>query len=332
MIPNAEMTLDGAVDPYFKGFVNLVYKLDENGETGVELEEMYALSTSLPWTLQLKAGQFFSEFGRQNSQHPHSWAFVDQPLALNRMFGPEGLRSQGARVSWLAPTSVYTEVMLAVMNSAGGTAFSFRSDESSEIHGGEALERPVRTARDMLYVPRIATSFDLTGTQTMVLGASAALGPNNAGTDTKSSVFGGDLYWKWKSARAHMGFPFVSFQTEALVRKYDVAERAPIESPDATLPAETLKDKGAYAQMLWGIRPMLVAGVRGDYVKGDAAAFTSETRGERFRFSPNLTWYPTEYSKFRIQYNYDDRKGIGIDHSLWVQLEFLLGAHAAHKF
>ena len=48
--------------------------------------------------------------------------------------------------------------------------------------------------------------------------------------------------------------------------------------------------------------------------------------------SPNLTWYPTEFSKFRIQYNYDHRDTIGSDHSLWFQLEFLLGAHAAHKF
>ena len=47
-IPNAELALDGAVDPYFKGFANIVYKLDEVGETGVELEEMYVLTTSLP--------------------------------------------------------------------------------------------------------------------------------------------------------------------------------------------------------------------------------------------------------------------------------------------
>lgn len=330
-IPNAELTLDGAVDPYFKGFVNLVYKLDPGGETGVELEEMYVLSTSLPLNLQLKAGQFFAEFGRQNTQHPHSWAFVDQPLVLNRMFGAEGLRSQGARVSWLAPSSVYTEVMLSVLNSAGGTTSSFRSDESSEIHGGEALERPVRKAADMLYVPRIATSFDV-GTHTVLVGASAALGPNNSGTDAKTKVFGGDVYWKWKSARAHMGFPFVSLQTEALVRRYDVAARASVDDPAATLPAETLRDKGAYAQILWGIKPMVVAGLRGEFANGEVAAFTNDARGERSRISPNLTWYPTEFSKFRVQYNYDNRKGIGIDHSLWVQFEFLLGAHAAHKF
>ena len=103
-IPNGELTLDGAVDPYFKGFVNLVYKLDSKGETGVELEEMYVLTSSLPANLQVKAGQFFAEFGRENPMHPHAWSFVDQPLILNRVFGPEGLRGPGAKVSWLIPT------------------------------------------------------------------------------------------------------------------------------------------------------------------------------------------------------------------------------------
>src|SRR5829696_6819136 len=89
-IPNTELALDGAVDPYFKGFTNIIVKLNSEGETGVELEEAYFLTTSLPGNLQLKGGQFFTEFGRQNPQHPHSWAFVDQPLVLNRMFGPDG--------------------------------------------------------------------------------------------------------------------------------------------------------------------------------------------------------------------------------------------------
>src|SRR5207249_9982946 len=72
---NAEIAVDGAVDPYFKGFGNIVLKLDKNNETEIELEETYLQSTSLPAQLQLKAGQFFANFGRQNSQHPHQWAF-----------------------------------------------------------------------------------------------------------------------------------------------------------------------------------------------------------------------------------------------------------------
>jgi len=68
---NAEIAVDGAVDPYFKGFGNIVLKLDKNNVTDIELEEAYLLTTSLPGNLQVKAGQFFAAFGRQNPQHPH---------------------------------------------------------------------------------------------------------------------------------------------------------------------------------------------------------------------------------------------------------------------
>ncbi|HEX6693308.1 MAG TPA: hypothetical protein VF035_01270 [Longimicrobiales bacterium] len=330
-IPNAELALDGHVDPYFQAFANIAYKLDENGETGVELEEMYALTTSLPHNLQLKAGQFFAEFGRQNTQHPHSWGFGDQPLILNRVFGPEGLRSQGVRASWLAPTPFYTEVMVGVMNASGETAYSFRSDESAEIHGGVPLDSAVAGVGDLLYVPRVAVSFDLSDTQTLLIGASAALGPNNSGPDATTKIFGGDLYYKWKATTGSKGFPFVTLQAEAITRRYDTELRPALDG-GLDLPAETFKDDGGYAQILWGIKPLVVAGVRGEFVNARGAAFQSELRTDRYRISPNVTWYPTEFSKLRLQYNYDHREAVGGDHSLLAQVEFLLGAHAAHKF
>src|SRR6202030_1108301 len=45
---NAEIAVDGAVDPYFKGFGNIVLKLDKNNETAIELEEAYMVTTALP--------------------------------------------------------------------------------------------------------------------------------------------------------------------------------------------------------------------------------------------------------------------------------------------
>ncbi len=108
---------------------------------------------------------------------------------------------------------------------------------------------------------------------------------------------------------------------------------------------ETLTDYGFYAQLLYGFRKSWVAGLRFDYVDGDQADYEKldltlegeplgrdPLRRQRWRVSPNLTWYPSEYSKLRLQYNYDDRADIGVDHSVWLQFEFLLGAHAAHKF
>jgi hypothetical protein len=104
------------------------------------------------------------------------------------------------------------------------------------------------------------------------------------------------------------------------------------------LPAETVTDYGLYSQIAYGFRKGWVAALRGDYVFPEKHAVYESIvgpdldRASRWRISPNLTYYPSEFSKIRLQYNYDHRNGIGSDHSVWAQFEFLLGTHAAHKF
>src|SRR5881397_1686415 len=96
---NTELAFDGAVDPYFEGFANIVFKLNNDNETEVEVEEAFMQTTSLPYNLQLKAGQFFAAFGRLNPTHPHAWEFADAPIVHGRFLGPDGLRGVGAQVS-----------------------------------------------------------------------------------------------------------------------------------------------------------------------------------------------------------------------------------------
>jgi len=69
--------------------------------------------------------------------------------------------------------------------------------------------------------------------------------------------------------------------------------------------------------VLWGFRQRWVAGLRGEYVTGNNGAFDAEDifRGDRTRVSPNLTWYPSEFSKIRLQYNYDHGQDFGDGHS-----------------
>jgi hypothetical protein len=199
----------------------------------------------------------------------------------------------------------------------------------------------VTSVGDMLFTPRYAASFDLTENQTLLAGTSAAFGPNGSGAHTDTQIYGVDAYWKWKPANAHAGFPFVSWQTEAMLRRYQAAAFAgdgAATPPLAAVPGETLTDWGFYSQVCWGFRPGWVAALRGDYVTRTEQAAYERINGDdpnrlpRWRISPNLTWYPSEFSKIRLQYNYDDRERIGVDHSVWLQFEFLLGAHAAHKF
>jgi len=375
-VQGVEANFTGGVDPYFRGNANILFGLDAEGESYVELEEAWAETVSLPANLQVRGGQFLTDFGRVNTQHPHQWGFVDAPLVNARFLGADGLRNPGARVSWLAPTPFYSELFLAVQNSQGETAAGFRS-EGGHSHGGEEEEevpfgfrhadndRGVRGADDLLFTPRWASSFELTDNQTVLAGVSAAFGPNSSGGggDTRTEIYGADLTWKWKAPNAERGFPFVAWQSEVMLRKYDLGEFDwSGEPPDgllvlesdgvtpAVLGRETVNDWGFYSQLLWGFKPGWVAGLRFDYVGGDRANYESAgliaqdadgnqealgrdpLRDSRWRLSPNLTWYPSEFSKIRLQYNYDERNDLGDDHSVWLQFEFLLGAHAAHKF
>jgi hypothetical protein len=85
------------VDPYFEGFANIVFKLDNENETEVEVEEAFLQTSALPWGLQAKGGQFFAPFGRINPQHPHVWDFADAPLVHGRLLGPDGLRGSARK-------------------------------------------------------------------------------------------------------------------------------------------------------------------------------------------------------------------------------------------
>jgi len=60
-------------------------------------------------------------------------------------------------------------------------------------------------------------------------------------------------------------------------------------------------------------------------------------RQSRSRVATDLTWYPSEFSKFRLQYNYDRLQANVFlpsrdENSVFLMYEIALGAHGAHKF
>lgn len=326
-VQNVELSIGGTVGPYFDAQANIIFQIDEDGESVVELEEAFFTTRSLPWGLQVKGGQYVTEFGRLNPQHPHSWAFADQPVVLTRFFGGDGLRSQGARVSWLMPTDWYSELYFGAQNPRGETVTSFLNAPDEEIGGHTLIDRKVRDAGDLLYTARWLNGFDLSDTVSMNVGVSALWGPNASGTTTDTSIYGADLYLKWQPVYNQRGFPFVAWHSEVLQRRY--------EAGDAGDPGrETLKDWGMFTQAQWGFKPGWIAGLRAEYATADGDTSTDPLRDTRKRLSPNLTWFPTEYSKLRLQYNRDWAEhlpGNSAD-ALWFQVEFNLGSHAAHVF
>src|SRR5213595_2283205 len=332
---NMELAFDGAVDPYFEGFANIVFKLDNDNETEVEVEEAFLQTTSLPFNLQLKAGQFFAAFGRINPTHPHTWDFADAPIVHGRLLGPDGLRGVGAQISWIVPVPWYSQLILGVQNGRGGTGYSFRNPGDGGIFfDRRTTDREMRGLQDFVWVPRWENSVDLSPTQVVLAGVSGAFGSNETGADSRTQIYGADLLYKWKSSHAEGGFPFVKWQTEFMYRRFQAGRGA-----DESFPvAETFHDWGLYSQVLWGFKKGWVVGIRGDYVDMQNSQFTDDLdRQSRWRLSANLTWYPTEFSKIRLQYNQDFlQENFFLSarevESVFLQWEFILGSHGAHKF
>ncbi len=332
---NTELAFDGAVDPYFQGFANIVFLLDNDNQTEVELEEAFLQTTSLPYNLQLKAGQFFADFGRLNPTHPHTWDFADTPLVNGLFLGPDGLRGVGAQASWTVPLPWYSQLVFASQNGRGETGFSFRNPgDNGMFFDRVTTDREARGLQDFVWIPRFENSFNLSDTQTVLAGVSGAFGSNETGANSRTQIYGADLLYKWKSSHAEAGFPFVKWQTEFMYRRFQAGHGA-----DDSFPvAETFHDWGLYSQVLWGFKKGWTAGIRGDYVHMQDSMFTDDLdRQSRWRLSANLTWYPTEFSKIRLQYNQDFlQENFFLSarevESVFLQWEFILGSHGAHKF
>jgi hypothetical protein len=360
-IQNVELSFMGSVDPYFRGEAHVVSFIDPvSGDSRFELEEAFLQTQGLPWGLQLEAGQFFTEFGRLNPRHPHQWNWQDQAVIHSRLFGPDGMRGPGIRLGWLAPLPWFSEVHVGLQNANGETMASFLSSEelfAERAPGGRPfVGREVAGLADLVRLVRFENSWDLGDEVTTLVGLSGLFGPNPTGPDGRTRIFGADALLKWRPVASQRGWPFVLWETEVLSRAYRAAafygpgpDGAEQTDDDLSIPGASLKDWGVTSQLLWGFRVNWAAGIRfeaaggkGDGLAVDLGAGTFEAlernadpyRDDRIRISPLLAWHPTEFSRVRLQYNFDRVKAFErrTVHSIWLGIEIMLGAHAAHKY
>lgn len=301
-----ELSVSASVDPFFRFNANLVF-----AEFGVEVEEAYATSTSLPWQLQLRAGQFLTPFGRQNQTHPHSWSFMDQPLVLGKFFGGEGSRGLGAEISWLTPLPWFTQVTVAV--NQAGLACCARS-----FFGGDDLG--VRNPADLLYTGRLVQFFAFDDDWSLMFGVSGQTGPNPTGNGNRSGIVGTDLYLRYR--------PVSSPQRSALTLQVEALWRS------RQVPQEVLRDFGIYGQVVWKLTPQWETGARFEWVTGTGGDYLDpQWTEDRRRYAVQATYYPSHFSRVRLQGGYDDPRYQ--DAGIWsalINLEIVVGAHGSHDY
>jgi hypothetical protein len=314
----AEVNAFANVDDLFYGSLTAALAKDA-GTTTIELEEAYIQTLALPWGFQATAGQVFSDIGYLNSFHAHADDFADRPLAY-RAFLADQYGDPGIRLSWLAPTDVYVRLGAEV----------FRGDDF-----------PSSAARDRGY-----------GTKTAYLRVGGDIGQEvsyqtgfswltaharERTVDTSPEVFGGStdvaiahLVMKW----APDGNPTqrnLKWQTELFRNRID-GDYQGLGPFDRT-------DYGLYSHLVYQFMPRWRIGYRYDWLNSgeiDRAVFLGTTLDDQghepSRHSAMVEYNHSEFSRLRLQYNYDRSRPDQIDHQVLLQYTATMGAHPAHPY
>jgi hypothetical protein len=314
-LESAELAFFAPVDSYFN-----LYATVPVTEDGVELEEAYFVTTSLPAGLQVKGGKFKSGFGRFNAFHPHAWDFVDAPLNYNFFLGEEGLIEKGVQMTYLPDLPFY--LVLGAEALQGDNTILFGPEAASGPHAFTGFAK---------------SSVDFLQNHTLLFGGSVVTGKTKTDSFKEDTEFSGDstlygleLTYKWKPSRSNS----LTVQSEYLYRPQKGELTDNIAS--VTDPLQRYQD-GLYIQALYQWERWRF-GARYDRMgifKDEVVlAGTDLEYGQKpYRYTGSVEFNPTEFSRLRLQYNYDHTARDGeTNNEIFLQLILAIGAHGAHPF
>jgi hypothetical protein len=325
-----EMTFSGTVDPYFDVTAIASFTTD-----GVGIEEAYARSRSLPAGLAVKAGKFYSDIGYANKQHPHQWDFVDQGLPYAILLGG-GLNDVGVQLTWLPKAPVY--LLLGI------EAFQGDNPGVANVLGPDANPAFADEAGPRLFTGFAKVSPDIGYSDALQIGIFGGRSSLHQEASEQQWLEGTAWFagtdWVFKhDSPEPFGKNDLVFQAEYLYRDKNL-DRVAAEDPTALGKPSNSKQDGFYVQGTWGFAPRFTVSARYDAVGAfvnriDLGDLGSTDYDASRRISAALTYNPTEFSRLRAQFSRGDAVIGGVSDSFsqfFLQCQFSLGVHGAHKF
>ncbi len=331
----SELTIAASVDPYFMG--NLTVAI--TGENEIEVEEAYFRTTALPYGATVKGGQFFSSLGYLNDIHAHAWDFTDQPLVYQAFFGGQ-MAVQGAQLKWIAPLDMLVE--LGVESGNGdyypGTRLSRNGLNGYVAYGhlGGDIGETIAWRTGLSYVDLHAQDREFED-------------PNAAGDAATNAFTGSSTTWiadaefKWTA----IGDPrrqYLKLQGEYMSRRED-GHLAYLYADDDLDGSYSSDQSGWYVQGVYQFLPRWRFGARYDSLDSGntkiglvqqgilpADDFSLLMPGSPTRTTIMFDWNPSEFSRIRAQYAWDDASVGPTDEQFFLQYIYAMGAHGAHKF
>ncbi|MBZ2190175.1 TonB-dependent receptor [Alcanivorax sp. JB21] len=334
-----EITLSASIDNYLDGVVTLALE----GDSGIEVEEAYLLTRTLPAGLQVKAGRFLSDIGYINRQHPHDWLFVDRPLVSELLFGEHGLQDNGLQLAWLAPTPFYSRLGVEVLQGQEGFASYIGEDDFEEKSGPRLVTAFAKVSPDTGF--NHATQFGISGGYADAFQRQEEHSSGRVENVDGNAWFAGvDAVYKY-DAGGQQGHGNWVIQGEYYFREVE-ADYANIDGGGVLLDEffSRSRQDGLYVQAVYGVAPRWNAGLRAEAVglknkslEANGARNNFESFDTSYRYAAQVSFAPTEFSRLRAQVNYNDFAHDDGDHAhdAWefmLQYNVSLGAHGAHQF
>ena len=292
-----EVSLQATVDPYVRADFFLSFARDpETGKYGVEVEEGYLTTLSLPAKLQLKLGKFREAVGRINPTHPHALPFIDLPNAYVNYFGDEGLNDEGLSLSWLVPNKkFYQELVFQATSGQSPSPTFFRGDNNRFI-----------------YLGHLKNFFTLSDNSTLELGLTGITGPNDSSRTT--SIAAADLTYKWKPVQMNT-YKSVTWQSEFYYGHANLLENFSVNSI------------GLYSFLQYQLAKRWFLTGRYDYAQKPYDKTIVQQA-----YSLTAGWYATEFSKIELEGKTTDDNIEKRFYQVWLRWIFVIGAHGAHQY
>ena len=331
-----ELSLFSTVDPYFDLFA--AFHLAEDH---FEVEEAYVNTRKLPGGFGLRIGKFLSSFGRANSQHAHTWNFQEIPLIYRVFFGDEGLNEKGVQLNWIAPLPFYLNIGMELLQGENPVSFGLENPElhpdeedGADHHEDHELDH---AAAPGLLMFLVKTSADI-GDLVILGGISYANGSTRSvheyiegeyAVSGRTGIFGCDITLKYLLD----SYRYISLQAEYMNRHFsgDLYE-------ESVLPFER-SQSGFYTEIIYRFSKLWRTAFRFDMLDRNRLEINgNDTKlpEDMTRYSFMIDYSPTEFSRIRVQYNYNkywffegEMKNFG---ELNLQLNIAVGAHGAHPF
>lgn len=336
-----ELIISANVDDKFYGnFGAAMTQVD--GETVFELEEVFIETLGLGAGFNIKAGQFYSGIGYLNAIHDHAHDFTDVPLVYAGMFGNH-LMDTGVQARWLAPLDLYTELGVEVLRGDG-----FPGGANENNNNGRSVFAKVggdigASSSWQAGLSYYQSEFDVREAGGHAHGGAAAV--DNELLNGKTQVAGIDVVYKW-APQGNSTQRNLKLQFEYFIR--DENGRAEFAEDGNSAAADyDGEQQGYYLQAVYQFIPQWRLGLRFDQLQADNTITNFSGNGideEEFeqesglgsgydpqRASVMMDYAPSEFSRWRLQYNRDETQPKA-DDQLYIQFLMSLGAHGAHKY